>query len=151
MELHLDVTPDVDVFASEWQKAGSVVEAEMMSTMRATVLVVEAQGKATSPVKTGTLRRSITNQVSGGGGAVVGIVGTNVPYAIYVHEGTRARVIVPVNKKALYWPGARHPVRRVNHPGITANPFLRRALQQKRGDIMTLWRGLARRALARMG
>lgn len=30
---------------------------------------------------------------------------------------TRPHVIVPKNRQMLYWDGARHPVRRVNHPG----------------------------------
>jgi phage virion morphogenesis protein len=39
---------------------------------------------------------------------------------------TRAHVIKPRNKKALNWPGGKHPVGAVNHPGsnIPARPFL---------------------------
>src|ERR1700724_2628805 len=38
-------------------------------------------------------------------------------YAPYVEFGTKPHVILPKNKKALYWPGAAHPVASVNHPG----------------------------------
>lgn len=55
-------------------------------------------------------------------------VGTNVIYAAIHQFGgkTAARTIKPVNKKALYWLGAGHPVKSVNHPGskIPARPFL---------------------------
>jgi phage virion morphogenesis protein len=55
-------------------------------------------------------------------------VGTNRVYgAIHQFGGkTAAHVIQPKDKKALAWPGARHPVRGVNHPGsdIPARPFL---------------------------
>jgi phage gpG-like protein len=55
-------------------------------------------------------------------------VGTNVAYAAAHQFGAeiRPRTIVPRRKKALYWPGAAHPVRVVNHPGarIPARPFL---------------------------
>lgn len=55
-------------------------------------------------------------------------IGTNRIYgAIHQFGGkTRPHVIRPKNKKALAWPGARHPARAVNHPGskITARPFL---------------------------
>lgn len=55
-------------------------------------------------------------------------VGTNLIYAAIHQLGgqTAARTIRPVHKKALFWPGAMHPVKSVNHPGsrIPARPFL---------------------------
>ena len=55
-------------------------------------------------------------------------IGTNRIYgAIHQLGGkTAPHVIRPKSKKALAWPGARHPVRGVNHPGseIPARPFL---------------------------
>ena len=55
-------------------------------------------------------------------------------YARIQHEGGRipAHVIVPRIKKALFWPGARHPVRRVNHPGsfIPATKFLENPIRR---------------------
>ncbi len=53
-------------------------------------------------------------------------------YATDVEMGTAPHVITPSNKKALYWPGADHPVARVNHPGTAPNPYLRPALFQRR-------------------
>jgi len=74
--------------------------------------------------RTGVLRRSFT--VQAGNGFVA--VGTNVPYAAIHQAGGRTspRTIVPRKGKALYWPGAAHPVRAVRHPGsdIPARPFL---------------------------
>lgn len=55
-------------------------------------------------------------------------IATNVIYASYVHEGTSPHTIVPVNKAALWWPGAPHPVKKVNHPGTEGNPFASRAI-----------------------
>lgn len=56
------------------------------------------------------------------------IVGTNVVYAAIHQFGgkTSPHVIKPKNKKALFWPGAKHPVKSVKHPGsdIPARPFL---------------------------
>jgi phage gpG-like protein len=56
------------------------------------------------------------------------LVGTNKIYAAIHQLGGRigARVILPVKGKALSWPGARHPVKKVNWPGATipARPFL---------------------------
>ena len=41
------------------------------------------------PVDTGNLRGSITWEIRKRGNQLVGVVGTNVPYAIYVEKGTR--------------------------------------------------------------
>jgi hypothetical protein len=53
-------------------------------------------------------------------------------YAADVELGTPPHVILPRNKKALHWPGADHPVARVNHPGTEPSPYLRPALFQRR-------------------
>ena len=62
-----------------------------------------------------------------GGGTEIGNTDA-VPYAAPVYYGARPHVIVPRNARALYWPGARHPVRRVNHPGNAPNPYLDRGV-----------------------
>src|SRR3977135_3862841 len=56
-------------------------------------------------------------------------------YAPYVEFGTRPHTILPKEKKALYWPGAAHPVMRVNHPGSRANPFMERIISTAQPDI----------------
>lgn len=49
----------------------------------------ETASKARCPVDTGRLRGSINWRLVLEGGTLVAIIGTNVEYAIYVHEGTR--------------------------------------------------------------
>jgi hypothetical protein len=51
-------------------------------------------------------------------------VGSPLPYAKYVTQGTRPHVIYPRDKQALFWAGAAHPVRMVHHPGTKPNPFI---------------------------
>ena len=58
---------------------------------------------------------------------------SGVEYALAVHEGTKPHVIEPKKKKALYWDGAGHPVKRVMHPGTQANPYAERAIEQASG------------------
>ncbi|MBD9700648.1 HK97 gp10 family phage protein [Streptomyces sp. ID01-12c] len=72
-----------------------------------------------------SLRREVRDKV-----LRVGSLDCN--YATDVELGTAAHVITPRNKKALYWPGADHPVARVNHPGTAPMPYLRPALFQRR-------------------
>ncbi|WP_448579257.1 phage virion morphogenesis protein, partial [Thermosphaera sp.] len=50
-------------------------------------------------------------------------VGTDRPYAAYHQFGTRPYMIRPRSKRALFWPGAAHPVRHARHPGLPARPF----------------------------
>ncbi len=73
---------------------------------------------------TGRLRASFTRQAS----EDEVIVGTNVVYAAIHQFGgkTRPHVIRPRRKKALFWPGLNHPVKKVQHPGskVPARPFL---------------------------
>jgi len=68
----------------------------------------------------GHLRGSIRYQVDGN----VLRVGTNVPYGPVHQLGGKAHIIKPKRKKALAWPGAKHPVKKVRHPGVPARPFL---------------------------
>ncbi len=51
------------------------------------VLIAERNAKKRTPVRFGTLKRSITSRVEPGG--LRGFIGTNVEYAPFVHEGTR--------------------------------------------------------------
>ena len=51
------------------------------------VLTVQGNSQRVTPVKTGTLKRSETTRVEDGGNR--GIVGTNVSYARFVHDGTK--------------------------------------------------------------
>jgi HK97 gp10 family phage protein len=94
--------------------------------------VLTASAKRESPVKTGRLRRSISYQA---GGQLRYVVAPAVPYAAAVHGGTRPRTIVPTTKRALFWKGARHPVKRVNHPGSKGDPFMTRALSKSEPRI----------------
>lgn len=81
------------------------------------------------PKQTGRLAESLRSEVQG---KVLRVGSLDVNYATYVEMGTAPHVILPRNKKALYWPGADHPVARVNHPGTQPSPYLRPALLQRR-------------------
>ena len=79
-------------------------------------------------VKTGHLRRSISVDI---GNLEATIHTSNVKYAVMVEKGTKAHIIKPKSKKALYWKGASHPVKQVNHPGSKAKPYLIPAFEKE--------------------
>ncbi len=83
--------------------------------------------KAIVPKVTTALQGSIHMQPTKlKGNELVGEWGSyNIKYAIYIETGTDPYEIRPVKAKALFWPGAAHPVKVVHHPGIKAQPFLR--------------------------
>ena len=79
-------------------------------------------------VKTGHLRRGIATNI----GIMEATIHTsNIKYASMVEKGTKAHIIRPKNKKALYWKGAKHPVKQVNHPGSKAKPYLIPAFEKE--------------------
>ena len=90
--------------------------------------VVNASGRPGPNVQTNRLRSSIRWQMGLDTKGIHVDIGTPVEYAKYVELGTGPHVIRPVRKKALFWPGAEHPVAWVLHPGNKAYPFLGPAL-----------------------
>lgn len=77
------------------------------------------------PVDTGRGRNSIKVIADGDE-----IEASMVHYLKIVNDGRNPSVIKPKTKKALFWKGAEHPVKRVNHPGIRPNPFIDRAVRK---------------------
>lgn len=94
---------------------------------------VENRAKGLCPVKTGRLRASITTQlVSTTVGPAV-IVGTNVEYGRYVHDGTglygpnHARIVRP-GGGVMRWVSGGKPVFARSTQGMPGRPFLKDAL-----------------------
>jgi HK97 gp10 family phage protein len=91
-----------------------------------------------APYRTGDLRASLTVQEVD---AETVAMGTNLEYAIFVHQGTglwgpHRRRITPTTKQALHWPGARYPVKSVK--GQPPQPFLQTAWEKVQPEVATL-------------
>lgn len=79
--------------------------------------------------KTGEYGRSFhKTRVRVRGAAAVRLTNT-AGHAAILEYGSRPHVIEPKDKQALAWPGARHPVKRVHHPGTPALHIMRTALR----------------------
>lgn len=93
-----------------------------------------------APVDRGQLRGSIAVQfTTAPDGSPVARIGSNLPYAILVHEGTgiygpTGRPIVPVRGRYLVFTprGAKRPVFATSVKGMRGRPFLRDALDDAR-------------------
>lgn len=121
--------------ALEWR--GPQVTKKVMEAARkgidATTAACVGQAKETAPVETATYQGSIQMRPARRqGDRVVGYWGSyNCDYAWYIEVGTEPHEIRPKNKQALWWPGAEHPVKRVQHPGTEATNNLRNAADKE--------------------
>lgn len=79
-------------------KVLSEVDQLIKQKLRLAALLVERTAKRMCPVRTGTLRRSITRQI----GKREARVGSNVEYALYVEMGTKRWVGKPFLRPALH-------------------------------------------------
>lgn len=82
----------------------------------------------------GTLRSSIRANLDGSGSKMRAVIGTDIPYALYVEFGTRAHIIESTGP----WPLRNRMTgqtfgRVVHHPGTPAQPYLRPALDDLHG------------------
>lgn len=74
------------------------------------------------------------------------LVGSALAYAPFHQFGTDPYTIRPRNAKMLFWPGARHPARKVNHPGVPARPFVGLSERDARDMVVTTAEHLLRQS-----
>jgi len=115
--------------------AAAVSDAVIASAAR-----IEGRAKEMAPVDTGNLRNSIQHRQTGRFEAEVA---AHAEYAAAVEFGTgvfstdpkanrQPIEIRPRQAKALYWPGAKHPVRRVRQLGQPPRPYMVPAAEEER-------------------
>ena len=121
------ITVDVDL--SNFNLDTGAIENAVSQELERTALRIERQSKELAPVDTGDLRRSITTD----GGGLSYEVGTNLEYAEYIEEGTSPHTIT--GNDYLYWEGADHPVKSVNHPGNRAYLYMETAFNTQTEDL----------------
>jgi hypothetical protein len=112
---------------ARFAEAPNIVAPILQRTLAASLAILATQtNKSTVPFRTGFLLQSFGQRL----GALQGTWGPSINYGVSydtaVEFGTKPHTILPKNKKALYWPGAAHPVKSVNHPGTRPNPYMER-------------------------
>lgn len=150
MEFEFDAT-ELAKMARKYDGGPAIVKQEMRKGLSRCGQVVRNAAVRIVRVKTGRLKGTIAvDPVQDFGGVMSITVGTNLSYAPIVEEGSDPHVILPKTAKALFWKGADHPVRKVNHPGTKAYPYLKPALQQSGPRISQLMQEAARNAFNRI-
>ena len=126
-------TSEIDKFVIDLKDTSENIRSDVQKVLKKSGFNIEAKAKLNitnnGSVKTGHLRRGITTDV---GNMDVTVHTSNIKYARGVEEGTRPHTIRAKNKKALYWKGAKHPVKSVRHPGSKAKPFLIPAFEKEK-------------------
>lgn len=88
-------------------------------------------------------RQSLHADVDRAGNRMSLYLSHGVEYGGILEEGQPPHEIRPKNKKALFWPGADHPVKRVMHPGTKGFPIVEPTLEHYKGRIrntvLELW------------
>ena len=130
-------TDEIDEFAVELIELSEKSRDNVQKAIKKSAFNIEAKAKknlaANKSVITGHLRRSVATQM---GDLEATIHTSNVKYAVIVEKGSKAHVIRPKNKKALYWKGAKRPVKLVNHPGSKAKPYLEPAFESEKDKFI---------------
>lgn len=110
----------VRAFEAAPEKTRQVVRQQVKMAVRD--IREEARDNHRFITRTGEAEKSIQSEANDAEGRVY----LASAVAVYQHEGTRAHDIVPRNKTALRFPAGKQFVfaKRVQHPGIKADPYL---------------------------
>ena len=110
---------------------------DMEKKMEKACLVVENQAKQNCPVDQGFLRASITSETEVTAEEIVGRTGSNLEYALYVHNGTGIYAVAGDGRKTPWG----YTVKAGKHKGFhwthgqRPNPFLEDAKLAKRSAV----------------
>lgn len=107
------------------------IERIVVNVGDAVAKAVAQDAEDAAPIKTGALVSSILVVRAS---KYTWFVRVGTDHWWYQEYGARPHgPILPVKKKALWWPGLSHPIARVElHPGNKAQPFMRPAIYQRR-------------------
>lgn len=100
------------------------------------IIETEAKRNARWTDRTSHARQSIHSGVEGMGRELTLFLAHGVKYGTFLEEGTPPHIIRPKNKKALYWSGAAHPVKQVNHPGTKGYPIIEPTLMGNKNRLI---------------
>ena len=130
-------TSEVDKLVIDLKGMSKEMRSDVQKVLKNSGFNIEAKAKrnlsSNGSVKTGHLRHGIATDVRN---LEVTVHTSNIKYARIVEEGTRPHTIRAKGKKALYWKGAKHPIKSVRHPGSKAKPYLIPAFEKEKEVVV---------------
>ena len=128
--------PNLPQFMSALAKAPTIVTKHINSAINKSIYEVKGRAQSVTPVgETGRLKDNWRTNFRD----FFGELQPMQPYAYWVETGTDPHYIVPRTKRALFWPGAEHPVWSVKHPGTKAQPFLQTGVSSSMPVIKSIF------------
>ena len=139
--MSMEVLIDDEAFSNALQNKADKLPEELKNLVNTAAFAVDREVKLAAPVKTGNLQGATSIDNLSDYEKRIYVDEGIAPYALYVIKGTDPYVIdiYPVNAKALYWPGADHPVKhvQVHHPGIKGNDYFQTGLDNAQSEIQS--------------
>lgn len=135
--MSLEVLVDNETLIAGLQNKADRIPEELKNLVNTAAFAVDENIKEAAPVVTGNLQGATSIDNLSDYQKRIFVDEGIAPYAIYVIKGTQPHDIYPVNAKALYWPGADHPVKVVHHPGTEANDYFSTGVENARPAIDT--------------
>ena len=130
--------PNLDAIVAAFQKAPEIVQPILTKTLAASQALLAKHTGQNVPYKTGNLRGSFEFVQE----ALKAHWIPRANYALFVEQGTgiygpsKAR-IEPTSAKALFWPGADHPVRSI--AGMQGRHYMEKILADATPEITSLF------------
>jgi hypothetical protein len=115
----------------ERKKAGMII----LSELAAKELENEAKRNAPWTDRTSHARQGLHGGTEAGNNEYSIFLSHSVDYGEILEEGSKPHIIRAKNKKALYWRGAKHPVKQVNHPGTKGKPIIEPTINSNKEKI----------------
>ena len=130
-------TNEIDKFAVELIELSEKSRDNIQKAVKKSAFSIEAKAKNNLKANRSVVTRHLSLGVKTEVKDLEATVHTsNIKYAIIVEKGSRPHIIRPKNKKALYWEGAKRPVKLVNHPGSKAKPYLIPAFESEKDKFI---------------
>lgn len=124
--------------ADNLENASNEILNRLAMGMELACMIPEKKAKELCPVDEGLLRAKIDHEVLVDGEKIIGRIGTNVEYAIYVHQGTGLYAVDGKGRKTPWgWEGDSPKWNGLHFTrGQKPKPFLRDAVLQTKGQII---------------
>lgn len=125
----------MDRIAKQFSQAPKTVEPILQKAIVGTQFILQKHNLKGDPTpwRTGNLLQLFRFQT----GRLFARYFPTAKYALSVNDGTGPFEIKPKNKKALYWQGASHPVKKVKHPGLKGQHYMEKIRDKAQSDIDT--------------
>lgn len=133
--MKLKIKVDTDKLVRAFEGAPDKTREKLRETVKTTARDIKARASTEHRYtsRSGMLERKGTTYQTDGLRATVFLDSTAVPYGRYLHEGTKAHVIEPRNRRVLRWPVGEDFAfaKRVRVSGIKPDPFLYNAAEKE--------------------